>query len=197
MLVIVVILAAAGLSESARHSSHRLPEFAMPCIAGWWPLGNVAIEIGDGTTRATCLSLPKDAVVAQQGGRWAELDLGGVANDAGCTSSLPSLRIRVGQWRSAKAPQPSYAHPAWGSDFPDYLIFSESKGTSGMEMFVPRNSSSGLRNIACAAGTDKCWAAARDGFMFVKWPTPRTRLVSGLEQDWACIRDVLEAAKVD
>jgi hypothetical protein len=195
VLAVILILFAAGLSQSARQSSHRLPEYAMPCVAGWWPLGNVAIEISDGSARAACLSLPQGAVASQQGTRWAELDLARFDRDTACVSSLPSSRVRVEQWQSGKAPQPSSTQPAWGSDFPDYLRFRS--GTSGTEMFAPRDSSSGLRTVSCVIGADKCWAAARDGLLLVKWSTQRQRLAGGLEQDWSCVRHVLQTARMD
>ncbi|HEV8388367.1 MAG TPA: hypothetical protein VGQ35_00915 [Dongiaceae bacterium] len=196
-MAVALFLIAFWVSEAAHRSPDRLPEFAMPCAAGWWPLGNVAIKIGDGTTRAACLSVPKDAVFAQQGARWAELELAHFDGDAECVSRLPSSRVRVEQWQSAKAPRPSSEHPARGSDYPDYLRFDAGADTSGTEMFVPRNSSSGLRTIACVVGADKCWGTARAALLLVRWPTARQRLMSGLEQDWACIRQALEAVKVD
>ena len=125
--------------------------------------------------------------------RWAELELARLGSH--CSSSLPSAQIRVEQWQSAKTPQPSYAHPARGSAFAGYLIFSESEG--GIEMFVPRDSTSGLRTVACPAGAGKCLAAARDGSLLVKWSTTRGRLAAGLEQDWACIRNTLDMARTE
>jgi hypothetical protein len=192
-MIVFVFVVGFWISESARRSHYELPEFPMPCVAGWWPLGNVAIEIGEGTARAGCLLVPTDSIIAQQRGRSAEIDLTRFGGD--CVAALPSARIRIERWYSAKVPQPLY--PQLTSEFPDYRAFDNSDGTSGMEIFAPRNPFSGLRAISCVAGTDKCWAAARDHLLLVKWSTARSRLASGLEQDWACIRDELQAAKLD
>lgn len=197
MLGVLLFLIAWWVSDAARRSPHPLPEFAAPCVVGWWALGKAAIEIGDGTTRAACLSVPKDAIVSQQGTRWTELDLAHFHEDAGCVARLPSPRIRVEQWYAAKTPQPSATKPAWGSGFPDYLRFPPGPDASGTEMFVPRDTSSGLRTIGCVIGTDACWAAARDDLLLVKWSTPRGRLATGLAQDWACMRGIVKAARVD
>jgi hypothetical protein len=168
----------------------------MPCVAGWWPPGHIAIEIGDSANRAACLSVPKNALVDRQDERWADLDLK-LLRPSDCASSLPSPKVRVEPWHAARAPQPSLTSPASDSDFPDYLRFPSGMGASGTEMFVPRDSSSGLRTVTCAIGSDKCWAVARDGQLLAKWPTSRKRLAMGLDQDWACARAALQAARID
>jgi hypothetical protein len=195
-LLVALLLVAFAVSEAARRSPHSLPEHAMPCV-GWWPLGNVAIEIGDETTRAACLSVPKNALLAQQGTRWAELNLMRLDNETDCVSRLASSRIRLEQWHPAKTPRPSSANPAWGSDFPDYLRFPPGSDASGTEMFVPRNASSGLRTISCVIGAHTCWATARDELLLVKWSTQRQRMSTGLAQDWDCLRGIVKAARID
>jgi hypothetical protein len=129
--------------------------------------------------------------------RWAELELAHVTDKENCISNLLSSRVRVEQWQPGEAPQPSYTHPAWRSEFPDYLEFDSKTDASGMEMFVPRDPSSGLRTISCVIGSHKCWVSARDEMLLIKWPIRRQLLSSGLERDWRCVRQAVEMLKVD
>jgi len=193
--LVVLLVVAFWVSESAHRSPHSLPEFSMPCVAGWWRPGNVAIEIGDGAARAACLSVPKDAVVGGQGTRWVELDLAHLDGD--CASSVRSSRVRIEQWQSAQVPLLPLGNRPQDSDFPDYQRFPSDTGASSTEMFVPRDAFSGLKTISCVISTDSCWAVARHDALLVKWPTQRSRLAAGLGEDWSCMRNALQAVRAD